>query len=48
MAVGISRRAQAHEERIVDLERRRRALLKDYREMKAIPRVDIEDAEIVG
>jgi hypothetical protein len=48
MAVGISRRAQAHEERIVDLERRRRALLKDYREMKAIPRVDIEDAEIIG
>jgi hypothetical protein len=48
MAIGISRHAQAHEERIIDLERRRRALLKDYREMKAIPRVDIEDAEIVG
>jgi len=48
MAIGISGRAQAHEERIVDLERRRRALLKDYREMKTIPRVDVEDAEIVG
>jgi hypothetical protein len=47
MAVGVARRAQAHEDRIVDLERRRRALLKDYKELKSTPRLDIEDAEII-
>jgi len=47
MAVGISRRAQAHEDRIVDLERRRRALQKDYRELQSTRPRDIEDAEIL-
>lgn len=47
MAVGKSERAQAHEDRIADLERRRRVLRKDYDDLKAVRSRPIEDAEIM-
>lgn len=47
LAVGQATAAEKHIERIADLERRRRALRKDYADLKAAAARDIEDAEIV-
>lgn len=47
MAIGSSMRAQAYEDRIADLERRRRLLRKDYDELMSSRRHSIEEAEIL-
>lgn len=47
MAAGHAPSADRHEAKIADLERRRRALRKDYAELTATRARDIEDAEIV-